>query len=122
MLSKSTWPGRAIFLRFIDRTVLTMPMGVCGTSFVTSSISAAPASKIHDGSSRPTTLRDNPAKTNRNAKVDIFAHCYRNANPQRHCTRLFPRVGIRVRQMDRTLSNQQPQPYFYLSVHRFLLR
>ena len=61
-------------------------------------------------------------KPDRNAKVDIFAHCYRNANPQRHCRRLFPRVGIRVRQMDRTLSNQQPQPYFYVSVHRFLLR
>src|SRR6185436_13689693 len=119
--SKSTWPGRATFSRFTARKASTMPMAACGTSFATNSISGAQAN-IHERSSRRTALRDNPIYANhRNGKVDLFAHCYRNANPQRHCRRLFSRLGIRVRQMDRTVSNQQPQPYFYVSVHRFLL-
>src|SRR4026207_937637 len=122
MSSRSIWPGRATFSRFTARKVSTMPMAVCGTSFATSSISAV-LSPIHDGSSRPTALRDNSDYgKERNDKTAIdHARPQREFDPVRHYRRLFPRLGVRVRQMDRTVSHQQPQPYFYLSVHRFRL-
>src|SRR6185295_2189867 len=74
-------------------------------------------------SSRPTAFRDksNYGKDRDDKTAIHHARPQRDSDPLRHYPGLFPRLGIRLRPMDRAVSDQQPQPYFHLFAKRFRL-